>query len=154
MLEAGQATLNNIMQGGAMGCEIIISGKLKGERAKAIKFCDGYIFHSGQGIKDYVDKAIRHCKLRVGVFGIQVKILLPYDPTGKRGPKKMMPDIVMVLSPRKVDPLPLSFTYTRFIPLPPGWKPPNQVEKEESKKRTKTSKKKEKKNTKKGNTNR
>lgn len=32
--------------------------------------------------------------LRQGVLGIQVKIMLKHDPTGKTGPKKPLPDQV------------------------------------------------------------
>ena len=42
----------------------------------------------------FVDKAVRHVLLRQGVLGLQVKIMLPSDPTGKTGPKGSLPDIV------------------------------------------------------------
>ena len=35
-----------------------------------------------------------------GVLGIQVKIMLPHDPTGKSGPKKPLPDQVSVVEPK------------------------------------------------------
>jgi len=53
--------------------------------------------------KEYVDKAVRKVELRSGVIGIKVAIMLPWDPTGKRGPKKPLPDVVRVLNPKKED---------------------------------------------------
>lgn len=35
-----------------------------------------------------------------GVLGIKVKIMLPWDPNGKSGPKKPLPDNVSVAEPK------------------------------------------------------
>jgi len=56
------------MENQAKGCELIISGKLRGQRAKAMKFRDGYMIKSGQPTKDYVDTATRHVLLRQGIL--------------------------------------------------------------------------------------
>ena len=37
-----------IIENGAKGCEVIVSGKLRAQRAKAMKFVDGFMIHSGQ----------------------------------------------------------------------------------------------------------
>ena len=37
-----------VMESGAKGCEVIVSGKLRGQRAKAAKFQDGYMIKTGQ----------------------------------------------------------------------------------------------------------
>merc|ERR1712179_525232 len=92
-----------IMENGAKGCEIIISGKLRAQRAKAMKFKDGYMHKSGDAINHYIDTAIRHIKLKQGVLGIKVQIMLPYDPEGKNGCKVMQPDVVTVMPPPKED---------------------------------------------------
>merc|ERR1711890_81894 len=39
--------LRFIMESGAKGCEVVVSGKLRGQRAKAMKFVDGLMIHSG-----------------------------------------------------------------------------------------------------------
>merc|ERR1711872_1181656 len=39
--------LRFIMESGAKGCEVVVSGKLRGQRAKAMKFVDGLMMHSG-----------------------------------------------------------------------------------------------------------
>jgi len=80
----------------AKGCELVVSGKLRGQRAKSMKFRDGYMIKSGQPTKDYVDVAIRHVLLRQGVLGIKVSIMLSWDPSGKLGPKKPLPDVIEV----------------------------------------------------------
>ena len=49
-----------------------MSGKLRGQRAKAMKFVDGLMIHSGDPVNDYVDQACRHVLLRQGVLGIKV----------------------------------------------------------------------------------
>ena len=60
------------MESGAKGCEVIVSGKLRAQRAKAMKFKDGYMVSSGNPTRDYIDGAIRHVLLRQGVLGIKV----------------------------------------------------------------------------------
>ena len=35
-----------------------------------------------------------------GVLGIQVKIMLAWDATGKTGPKKPLPDVITVYEPK------------------------------------------------------
>ena len=59
--------LRFIMESGAKGCEVVVSGKLRGQRAKSMKFVDGLMIHSGDPTKYYVDTAIRHVYLRQGM---------------------------------------------------------------------------------------
>jgi len=40
--------LRFVMESGAKGCEVIVSGKIRGARAKAMKFMDGYMLTTGQ----------------------------------------------------------------------------------------------------------
>jgi len=93
--------LRFIMESGAKGCEVVVSGKLRAARAKSMKFVDGFMIHSGQPIRDYVDTAVRHVMLRQGVLGIKVKIMLDWDPSGKIGPKKSLPDVVNIMEPKE-----------------------------------------------------
>jgi len=99
--------LRYIMENGAKGVELTINGKLRGQRAKGMKFKDGYMIKSGHAVTYYVDEATRHILLKQGVLGIKVKIMLPYDPTGKNGPKKNMSDVITIESPKTEEPLPL-----------------------------------------------
>lgn len=93
--------LRFVMESGAKGCEVIVSGKLRAPRAKAMKFKDGYQVSSGNPVIEYVDSAVRHVLLRQGVLGIKVNIMREWDPTGKTGPKTLLPDIVTVLPPKE-----------------------------------------------------
>ena len=54
------------MESGAKGCVVVVSGKLRGQRAKSMKFTDGLMIHSGDPIKHYVNTAVRHVLLRQG----------------------------------------------------------------------------------------
>jgi len=58
--------LRFIMESGAKGCEVVVSGKLRGQRAKSMKFVDGLMIHSGDPVNYYVDTAVRHVLLRQG----------------------------------------------------------------------------------------
>ena len=110
------------MESGAKGCEVVVSGKLRGQRAKSMKFVDGLMIHSGEPTNVYVDTAVRHVLLRQGavckllhliatfptyfppfsgVLGIKVKIMLPWDPNNKNGPKRPLPDNVSILEPKE-----------------------------------------------------
>uniref|UniRef100_A0A914KNI3 40S ribosomal protein S3 n=1 Tax=Meloidogyne incognita TaxID=6306 RepID=A0A914KNI3_MELIC len=91
--------LRFIMESGARGCEIVVSGKLRGQRAKAMKFVDGVMIHSGNPVTEYIQEAVRHVQMRQGVLGIKVKIMLPHDPRGQQGPRNPLPDNISVLDP-------------------------------------------------------
>jgi small subunit ribosomal protein S3 len=76
----GFKMMTRIMQSGAMGCEIRLSGKLPSSRAKSWRFAEGYIKKTGY-ISDFViDKAIDSVTLKTGVVGIRVMIMLPDTP--------------------------------------------------------------------------
>ena len=68
----------------------------RGQRAKGMKFKDGYMIHSGDAINYYIDTAVKHVHLRQGVIGIKVKIMLPYDPDGETGVSKDLPDNIII----------------------------------------------------------
>ena len=52
-----------------------VSGKIRGQRAKAMKFVDGLMIHSGFAVNEYTTSAVRHVLLRQGVLGLRVKVL-------------------------------------------------------------------------------
>ena len=64
------------MESGAKGCEVIVSGKLRAQRAKAMKFKDGYMIASGHPAVEYIDGCVRHVMLRQGVLGIKASCVL------------------------------------------------------------------------------
>jgi len=95
--------LRFIMESDAKGCEIVVSGKLRGQRAKAMKFKQGYMIASGDAKNHYIDRAVKHVKLRQGVLGIKVKIMLPHDPMGVKGPSQCLPDKIEIKEPKTFD---------------------------------------------------
>ena len=62
------------MESGAKGCEVIVSGKLRGQRAKSMKFVDGFMIHAGNPTREYIDSAVTHVLLRQGVYFANVSI--------------------------------------------------------------------------------
>lgn len=112
---AAYSVVKFIMDKGAKGCEVVVSGKLRGQRAKAMKFRDGYMIHAGDATNYYVEKAVKHVHLRQGVIGIKVKIMLPHDPTGENGISRDLPDAIKVHDPDKDDSFDLANQYQPAI---------------------------------------
>ena len=94
-----------VMEASAKGCEVIVTGKLRGQRAKGMKFGDGFMIKTGNAGQVYTDKAVRHVLMRQGVIGVMVKIFLPHDPKGILGPSIPLDDVVTILEPKEeIDP--------------------------------------------------
>ncbi len=74
---AGRSTLQRIMDAGAVGCEIIMSGKLKGPRGRMEKMVEGYIKHCGSIAEEIVDKGYAIAQKKSGVIGVRVWIVKP-----------------------------------------------------------------------------
>jgi small subunit ribosomal protein S3 len=74
---AGFWALSQIMEAGALGAEIIISGKLRTERARYEKFKAGYLPKCGDPAMKYMRKAEVHVQLKPGIYGIKVRIMPP-----------------------------------------------------------------------------
>jgi small subunit ribosomal protein S3 len=74
---AGFWALSQIMEAGALGTEIIISGKLRTERARSEKFRQGFVPKSGDPAIKYVRRAVVHTQLKPGIFGVRVSIMPP-----------------------------------------------------------------------------
>lgn len=74
---AGFWSLNQVMEAGALGAEIVISGKLRTERARYEKFRAGYLVKCGDPSLTYIQKAEVHVQLKPGIFGVRVRILPP-----------------------------------------------------------------------------
>lgn len=96
--------LRFIMESEAKGCEVKVSGKLRAQRAKSMKFKDGYMIKTGFCTNDFIDTATRHVLLRQGVLGIKVSIMLP-DQHSKSVKKLPQPDVVRVLEPKEEETL-------------------------------------------------
>jgi len=68
--------LNSIMNAGAMGAEIIISGKLRSDRSHYEKHRAGIVPKSGNIASKAVKEATTHVLLKMGLYGIKIKIAL------------------------------------------------------------------------------
>ncbi len=73
---AGHSTLRRIMEAGAKGAQIIISGKLTGDRARTEKFMAGTIKYNGKPA-ELVDIGYATAKTKPGIIGVTVKIMPP-----------------------------------------------------------------------------
>jgi small subunit ribosomal protein S3e len=93
---AAMGIIRFVLESGAKGCEVIVSGKIRGQRGKVMKFRDGYMIKSGSGRKEFVDEAIRHVFLRAGALGIRLRIM--NDPATLSKP---LPDVITVLPPKE-----------------------------------------------------
>lgn len=74
---AANNVLNAIMEKGALGCEIIVSGKLRTERAHSEKFRAGVIPKSGHPAEVAVREAKVSVTLKLGTYGVKVRIVDP-----------------------------------------------------------------------------
>ena len=71
------AMLRRIMEAGAVGAEIVISGKLRSERARYEKLKAGRIYKAGDLVEYMVDRAVARALLKRGVYGVEVVIVKP-----------------------------------------------------------------------------
>jgi len=69
-------TLQRIMEGGALGVEIRLNGKLPSARAKQWRFAQGYLKKTGDPAK-VVDRAQARAETNPGTVGVKVSILRP-----------------------------------------------------------------------------
>lgn len=88
----GYKKLQDIISSGAVGAEIVISGRgVPSQRAKSWRFKAGYLKKSGNVSLNFTDTGYASAHLRSGTVGIQVRILhsdvrLPDDIRKKENP--------------------------------------------------------------------
>jgi small subunit ribosomal protein S3 len=82
--------LNQVMDAGALGVEIVISGKLRTERARFEKFRAGAFPRCGEPALRWMHTAEVHVQLKPGIIGVRVKIMPP---------DAVFPDKVQILTP-------------------------------------------------------
>ena len=86
-------TINTIMGAGALGVEITISGKLRGERAHFEKHIAGIIPKSGKVAEEVVRSSTNSLLTKMGLVGIKLKIAIKeevhrdFDLEGQVQPK-------------------------------------------------------------------
>lgn len=96
--------LKRVMQAGAVGAEIVISGKLRGERATYEKLKAGKVYKAGD-VADYiVDRAVATALLKPGVFGVEVIIVKPgFKLPDQVEIKQLPPEELEKLKPKKAE---------------------------------------------------
>jgi len=87
---AGHSTVMRIMDAGARGCQVEISGKLTGDRHRTVKFRQGHIKYCGEPKHQWMRVAITTAAKKSGVLGLKVLIM---DPEAK------LPDEIELLPP-------------------------------------------------------
>jgi small subunit ribosomal protein S3 len=75
--KAGHTTIDRIMEAGALGAEIVLSGKVTGARSRVEKFNRGYIKHNGEPAEEIVDEGQGVAVMKLGTIGVTVKIIPP-----------------------------------------------------------------------------
>ncbi len=83
--------LRRVMRAGAIGCEIIVKGKLSSRRARYQKFKQGTIAKTGEPADLFVDHANDRAILKPGVIGITVRIM---------GPTAKLPGVINIKPPK------------------------------------------------------
>ncbi len=94
---AGHSTLRRIMESGAKGALIRISGKLTSQRHRTQKFKAGHIKYCGEPKTRFVRTGFATAKLKRGILGITIWIT---DPDAR------LPDEIEVRPPVKVEEVP------------------------------------------------
>ena len=75
--KAGHTTIDRIMDAGALGAEIVLSGKVTGARSPVEKFNRGYIKHNGEPASEVVDEGQGVSVMKLGTIGVTVKTIPP-----------------------------------------------------------------------------
>ena len=73
---AAQWSVNNIMNAGAAGVEISVAGKLRSDRSHGEKYRAGVVPKSGDTAEKSVNEATTDVLMKLGLYGIKVKIAL------------------------------------------------------------------------------
>ena len=74
---AGHSSLLNIMDAGAKGCLVVLSGKLTGSRNRTQKFQAGHIKYCGDTALTFMDVGKAVCVKKLGTIGCTVAIMRP-----------------------------------------------------------------------------
>lgn len=90
---AGHSTVMRIMEAGARGCQVEISGKLTGDRHRTVKFRQGHIKYCGEPKHEWMRIAVTTAAKKSGVLGLKVQIMDPYAK---------LPDEIEILPPEEL----------------------------------------------------
>jgi small subunit ribosomal protein S3 len=73
----GHKTMQDVMNAGALGIEIKISGKVPSARAKSWRFYSGYLKKCGNVALTQIRRSTTFATLRAGTIGVRVAIMPP-----------------------------------------------------------------------------
>ncbi|MBI4981254.1 30S ribosomal protein S3 [Candidatus Woesearchaeota archaeon] len=73
----GHKVMENVIKSGALGVELVISGKIPSARAKSWRFYQGYLKKCGDISIEGVKKAQASALLKTGIIGVKVAIMPP-----------------------------------------------------------------------------
>ncbi|MBX8635657.1 MAG: 30S ribosomal protein S3 [Thermoplasmata archaeon] len=90
---AGHSTVKRIMDSGARGCQVVISGKLTGQRHRTEKFKEGHVKYCGEPKRLFIKEGFAAAKLKLGIIGVKVQIMAP---------DAKLPDEIEIYQPAKV----------------------------------------------------
>lgn len=86
---AGHSTVRRIMDSGAKGVQIILTGKLTGSRGRMEKFTSGHIKHCGEPADQFMKRGYAVAKKKLGTIGVKINVM---DPEAK------LPDDITVVA--------------------------------------------------------
>jgi small subunit ribosomal protein S3 len=72
----GNYYVQRIMDAGAIGCEIVFSGKMSGQRSRKERFIAGYLKKCGDPAQKDVEKGFAVATPKLGNIGVTVKIMV------------------------------------------------------------------------------
>ena len=105
-------TLQQIMEGGAMGVQITISGKLRGDRSAFEKHSLGVLPRAGHHADVIVAEDIAHVRTPMGLIGIRIRIarkekVIPEFEFKEKPPKeKTKPEVEIPKEAKIIDAIP------------------------------------------------
>lgn len=73
----GHKLMSKVMEAGARGIEVIMSGKIPGARARSWRFYQGYVKKCGDAAQQAVRHASHSALLKPGIVGVRVSIMPP-----------------------------------------------------------------------------
>ena len=75
----GNFYLDRVMRAGAIGCEIVIKGKLGGEKSRSERFISGYLKKCGEPAQRDVIKGFAVALPKLGKIGVTVSIMITHS---------------------------------------------------------------------------
>lgn len=137
----GNLSMKRVMESGAIGVEIIISGRLGGGGGKSMtgKFITGYLKHCGQPAKDLVDYGFEEANTKPGKIGIKVRIMKEFMDISGEIRKTLEPE-EEIEKPKEEKPEKKEEKKPEKKPTKKPAKKPKKTEKKPTKKPKKTEK--------------